>query len=350
MASLHRFAKQYQPSIVYSANSHLESLFVSAIATVLAIRTFLKLTGYPQLGGGGLHIAHTFWGGLFMLSAIIILVSFLGDKSRGVAAVLGGIGLGFFIDEIGKFITSDNDYFFKPSAMLIYVFFLMLWFLFRWLNERKVNSKRAMVANVFELLQEGLLFGLSAPEKKQLDTYFASLDKADKLVFHLEKVSHMVEARSRADEPSWFYKLNNYAVTQYKMFISWRYFNAALLSIFIVQGLVSMSSAINFIVDIWQLHGFDIDENLLRATTGQVIGGVIYSWLIVVGLYQLQSSRRQAYTTLRMALLINIFVTEFFAFYNLQFWAAFGLALNLFLLGAVNYALQLERRTKEATN
>ncbi|MCW5980017.1 MAG: hypothetical protein KIT09_18185 [Bryobacteraceae bacterium] len=31
---------------------------MSAVAAILSIRLFLELTGYPKLGGGGLHIAH----------------------------------------------------------------------------------------------------------------------------------------------------------------------------------------------------------------------------------------------------------------------------------------------------
>src|SRR5215204_5622282 len=87
-----------------------ETLLITGVATILVIRTQLWLTNYPQLGGGGLHIAHLLYGGVFMVLAIGLLVTFLGRSPRFPAAVVGGVGFGFFIDELGKFITSDNNY------------------------------------------------------------------------------------------------------------------------------------------------------------------------------------------------------------------------------------------------
>ena len=77
-----------------------ETLIIAGVATVLVIRTQLWLTNYPQLGGHGLHIAHLLWGGLFMLLAIGLLLTFLGKAVLRAAAVVGGVGFGFFIDEL----------------------------------------------------------------------------------------------------------------------------------------------------------------------------------------------------------------------------------------------------------
>jgi hypothetical protein len=43
---------------------------------------------------------------------------------RRAAAIVGGVG--FFIDELGKFITEDNNYFYNPAAALIYLIFIGL--------------------------------------------------------------------------------------------------------------------------------------------------------------------------------------------------------------------------------
>ncbi|MGH7908854.1 MAG: hypothetical protein ACRENW_03265, partial [Thermodesulfobacteriota bacterium] len=50
----------------FDAGNYLENFLVAAVAAVLVIRLFLKMTGYPQIGGSSLHIAHMLWGGLLM--------------------------------------------------------------------------------------------------------------------------------------------------------------------------------------------------------------------------------------------------------------------------------------------
>src|SRR5919201_5377778 len=82
----------------------LDVVLVCAVATILVVRTQLWLTNYPQLGGHGLHIAHLLWGGLLMLAAIVLLLAFITSVARRVAAVIGGVGLGLFMDELGKFV------------------------------------------------------------------------------------------------------------------------------------------------------------------------------------------------------------------------------------------------------
>jgi ABC-type transporter Mla maintaining outer membrane lipid asymmetry permease subunit MlaE len=52
----------------------------------------------------------------------VLLLSFAGPVIRPAATVLSGVGIGLFIDEIGKFVTSDNDHFYRPAATLRYVF------------------------------------------------------------------------------------------------------------------------------------------------------------------------------------------------------------------------------------
>lgn len=108
----------------------LDTFVLSGVLTVLFTRAFLKISGFPTLGSDFLHIAHVLWGGLFLTSAVLLLL--LSDKvNKMFAAFLGGVGLGLFIDEVGKFITKDNNYFYEASFMVIYLVFISIWFLSR---------------------------------------------------------------------------------------------------------------------------------------------------------------------------------------------------------------------------
>ena len=125
----------------------LEYLLISAVSSLLIIRAYLAIFGYPKIGTGDFHIAHMLWGGFFMLGAIILLLSFLDSSSKVWAAVLGGIGFGTFIDELGKFVTSDNNYFYQPAIAMIYVIFILLYLVIKWLSLKTTYPDKVYAAN-----------------------------------------------------------------------------------------------------------------------------------------------------------------------------------------------------------
>ena len=74
----------------FDSGLYLELFLVFAILAIFLIRLFLVLTGYPQLGGAKLHIAHMLWGGLLMLISIFLLLMFIGKRTEKIAAIIGG--------------------------------------------------------------------------------------------------------------------------------------------------------------------------------------------------------------------------------------------------------------------
>lgn len=108
------------------AASYLVITIAAFAVTVAGTRWYLDLAGYPTIGGGGLHVAHVLWGGLALFIAVLLPLLFVGRRSLLLSAVLAGIGAGLFIDEVGKFLTTTNDYFFAPAAPIIYGSILLL--------------------------------------------------------------------------------------------------------------------------------------------------------------------------------------------------------------------------------
>jgi len=145
---------------------YAEVFLVCAVSAILTIRLFLHMTGYPQIGGGALHIAHMLWGGLLMLIALVLLLTFLGRGVRSTAALTGGIGFGTFIDELGKFVTADNDYFYEPTFALIYVLFVCLYIAFRSVQRPQLTPIERL-SNALEIAHEAIRHDLDADERRR---------------------------------------------------------------------------------------------------------------------------------------------------------------------------------------
>ncbi|GAB4432597.1 MAG: hypothetical protein Kow0031_13990 [Anaerolineae bacterium] len=135
-----------------NASRYVLFMVVSFAATVIITRTYLELTGYPQIGGGELHIAHLLWGGLALFIGGLLPLIFANRRVFDWAALLSGVGVGLFIDEVGKFITKTNDYFYPAAAPIIYGVFLLTVLLYFEIRRRRDVSPRARFYAVLDQL------------------------------------------------------------------------------------------------------------------------------------------------------------------------------------------------------
>jgi hypothetical protein len=122
------------------AESYILISLIAFAVTVIFTRAFLQLTGFPQLGNNVLHIAHALWGGLFLIVAVYLPLTIANRWAIKASALLSGIGIGLFIDEIGKFITQANDYFFPSALPLIYGFILLNVFVYVYFRRPRRDS------------------------------------------------------------------------------------------------------------------------------------------------------------------------------------------------------------------
>ena len=131
------------PLIRDGAERYLLLLIVAFVVSVVGIRWFLQATGYPQVGGGELHVAHMLWGGLLLMGAAVLTLVVAAGWALTVSALAAGAGTGLFIDEIGKFITASNDYFYPLAAPLIYGVLLAVVLLFLLVRHRPDGAPAA---------------------------------------------------------------------------------------------------------------------------------------------------------------------------------------------------------------
>ena len=150
------------------AERYLLVTLVSFAATVIATRWFLTLTGFPQIGGGDLHIAHALWGGAALFAAAILPILLAGRVVYLTSALLAGVGIGLFIDEVGKFISAENDYFYPAAAPIIYATFLIA--VLVWLRARRPDDPdpRSQLLTALELFEESVEGDLQRGERDDL--------------------------------------------------------------------------------------------------------------------------------------------------------------------------------------
>jgi hypothetical protein len=170
-------------------------VFVAAAATtMLAVRAGLALTGYPRLGRDGLHVSHVVWGGLFLAAALLAALGFSSPVVRRVATVVGGVGFGLFIDEIGKFITADYDYFFHRTAVLAYLALAETVVAARLVFRRRALRPHEHLAAAGELAVVGVTEGLTDIQAAQAQHH---LSRSAGLAGHVEISDLLVAARPR---------------------------------------------------------------------------------------------------------------------------------------------------------
>jgi hypothetical protein len=312
----------------------LDNLFVSAVATVLVIRAFLFLTGWPIIGGETLHIAHMLWGGFFMLAAIILLLAFLGHKVQYWAAILGGVGFGFFIDELGKFITQDNNYFFQPTFMLMYLIFIGLYFIIRELERNTELTEVERLVNALDLSQEAVMKHVDEEDRKKLLSLVEVSTEHESLFAQLRLV---IQETVVTPESVWL-RMKMQAKGAYFRFVQSKYFIPSIVLLWVVQGGLLAYS----------FHSFWIDKN--SSTIEQIIVvlgvgfAVIAGSYILRGIVELGNSRALAYQKFYRGNLISILLMQPFALYVATFPPIVALGINLLVLFGLQYLLSLEKR------
>jgi len=169
-----RPASSRRPVRREGAEHYLFLTLISFAGTVIVTRSFLELTGYPRIGGGELHIAHALFGGILLFIASLLPLVLSGRSVYRATAVLGGIGIGLFIDEVGKLITSRNNYFYPAAAPIIYATFLMAAFVWARARRRADADPRSQLLTALQLLEESVEGDLQEDERLLLRTRLES--------------------------------------------------------------------------------------------------------------------------------------------------------------------------------
>jgi hypothetical protein len=337
-----------------AAARYLDLFVVGGVSAVLAIRFLLRITGYPSLGGARFHIAHMLWGGLLMAAALLAELSFLGNRTRLGAALVGGIGFGAFIDEIGKFITRDNDYFFQPSISLIYITFVLIYLAFRDLRLRRTVSSEEYLVNDINDFEEAIINDLQPEERDRALRYLGAITEKNKLIPSLAALIEQASIQPRAHGVT--RRIRAYVVAGYEAVVARSDRFGGLVTLLVLQLVINAGVVASIVVR-------DLSAGIIARGPGQqagimeflpvsdwllLIATLIPSMFVLIAVITLPRSRMTALRFFHRAVLLSICFTEVFMFYRNQGAALLVLAFNLFSLGCVSVAISRETRTRTA--
>ncbi|MFI9489496.1 hypothetical protein ACIG47_24120 [Promicromonospora sp. NPDC052451] len=317
-----------------SAVRHLVTFLVASVVTVLATRAYLAATGYPQIGGGGLHVAHVLWGGLLMALAIMLLLSYVGPVPRSLGAILGGVGFGLFIDEVGKFVTSDNDYFYAPTAAIIYVVTVLLVLVVEGLHGRRPHHPAEYLAVAADRLATGLAGGFTPDAREEART----LARRGAGEPGADLVTRLVEAvpDDDADVPDLVRSGVDRVVRGLDALVDRAWVAWLVISLLLVTSAAEATVGVRIVQGLVPGLPTWTGVAILVAVTASVV-------LLAVGVVVGRRDRLHGAAWVRRAVLVSLLFTQVLVFRAVRWTAAFGLLLDVLAFLALEVALREER-------
>lgn len=337
---------------------HLVVFVVSAVTAILGIRLFLHLTGYPQIGGAELHIAHLLWGGLLMLLAFVIVLAFLGEARLRAAAVLGGLGFGAFIDEVGKFVTRDSDYFFEPAVAIMYVTLVSLLMAGHLIHGRREYSGLEYLLNALREMEELARHDLDEVEAERARRYLERSVPDHPLVTGL--LAAIEEVELRPPRRTALVRGRERLRGVYRRLVRLPWFDRAILLVFVGQLVVKLAYGALLVYTVGLSHDEILDLRFMSwaaertldlspAEVAQLVASAVSGVFVLLGVVRvLRGSRLAAFRMFERAILVSILLVQVFSFYNEQFAALVELVGNLTLLVLVRSMIGLESQRLEA--
>jgi hypothetical protein len=347
------------------AEDYLLITLVSFALTVSITRLFLNMTGYPQIGGGDLHIAHVLWGGLILFVAALLPLIFANRWVLTLEAFLAGIGVGLFIDEVGKFITRTNNYFYPSAAPIIYAFFLITVLIYLRTRVRRKKDPRAQLYYIFQDMEEILDQDLSKEERSHIISTLNQVIKEDsrpdltKLAINLrEFVENDLNYLAKENVSiwrRWYRRIRNFE----KSHLSQRLYRILLISGLFAWSLWTLSFPMNILIRIgtparMQIVLFQLINNqLVRNASGLNVfeariglQGSMGLILLIAAVLFIFKKDRQATGLAYVGLLFSLTIVSLLLFYYDQFATIIYAVIQLvLLLAVVHYRRRFLRRS-----
>ncbi len=337
-----------------SSSDYLMLFLIAGAASVLGTRLYLHLLSYPQISAGYFHIAHTLFGSVLLTLSTLFLLTFHGRRVRQLSAVLAGLGFGLSIDEIGKYMTRNNDYFFQPVPMIIYLVFIILFFLYRYFDRYTPHHPKELVYDLIENLEEIAENNFQKKVKKLLSSLITQIRSAPEQAYKefTHGVENMLETLPLISKPtpryvhrlhsSWQW-LDDFTAERKPVF----YFLLCIFFVYIINTFLSTFSFLEIVIrrQYSELpYVIDSRTEWIMITT-QLLSQLVSAVMMVRGFYFLVKRKRiRALELFKNALAVNLLITNVFTFYFKQFSASVELLIVIGMYAIVHNILEDEQR------
>ncbi|WP_018801678.1 hypothetical protein [Salinispora arenicola] len=316
------------PPQAVSAPSDILTFVLSGVAAVLLTRAYLQATGFPQFDAGGLRIAHVLWGGLLLTVGFGVVLVFLGSRARFVGAILGGIGFGLFIDQVGKFVTAQADYFYAPAAGIIYAAFALLLVITQALRERTRLSRTERTANALDTVIGGLDKGLS--DRRRSAVLRLVRDCGPDVTEAVARLLATVPRREPSLAP-----LRRPWARRARQAMTWVVSSRWMVGLVVVVYLLGEPLVVVARVGVETVVGDLPNQQEWGAVLGVASSALATAVLSIRGALLLPRDEVGAFRLFRLAILVDLLFGQVFSFTVHQFGALVGLAIDLFLLAVI---------------
>lgn len=326
-------------------------LMISGLITLLVTRFYLQLRGWPTISFGVWHIAHANWGGILMVIGCMLTLIFHGEKIRKTSAIVSGMGWGLFVDEVGKYITKNNDYWFQPAIIIIYISFIILYLIYRHLEINQLQDTKTLLYTAITKLEDVAENELDDNEKREMvknlekvirkekDLNIKNLAKGLKLFFEKQ------ETKKINPNSWWRVLITKTGYYSYNKFFKTRMVTYGLVVYASVWAIDRIQETIRILINPQKMQmlqkfsdGYDlISKSDFYMMTGKIFFDLIAAIFFVMGIFFMTTKKKfKGLRFFQMGLIVSIFLSSVFKLYFEQFSEVWVLATSIILFFVIS--------------